>query len=135
MKTAVWDTYVKKKDGTVLHFDILVPENLNDSEIIFQYGEEYLKSIGENSSEITSEQCQLCHVEVPGEEVIRAISEKGYYILEMDEIPASLPDNPSRRDKILYLRAHFPEYRFANFRGVPDDEIENLLYTIIKGTN
>ena len=26
MKIAVWDTYVKKQDGSVLHFDIIVPD-------------------------------------------------------------------------------------------------------------
>lgn len=30
MKVAVWYTYVTKKDGTVMHFDIIVPENVTD---------------------------------------------------------------------------------------------------------
>jgi len=28
MKVAVWDTYVTKKDGSVMHFDIIVPEEI-----------------------------------------------------------------------------------------------------------
>lgn len=30
MKVAVWDTYVTKKDGTIMHFDIMVPEQIRD---------------------------------------------------------------------------------------------------------
>ena len=35
MKIAVWDTYVTRKDGKVMHFDILVNENLKDENQIF----------------------------------------------------------------------------------------------------
>ena len=31
MEVAVWDTYVKKKDGTVMHFDILAPSHQRDT--------------------------------------------------------------------------------------------------------
>lgn len=44
MKVAVWDTYVTKKDTTVMHFDILVPEEIKDATQIYQYGKEYLKN-------------------------------------------------------------------------------------------
>lgn len=27
MKVAVWDTYVKKKNGTIMNFDIMVPDS------------------------------------------------------------------------------------------------------------
>jgi len=130
MKIAVWDTYVKRKNGTVLHFDILVPESQIDSDTIYRYGTEYLASIGEDASGLSAEQCRFCHVEEPAEEAVRSINQKGYYILEMDEIPASLPENPTRRDIILHLRGHYPNYRFANFRGVSDDEIKSLLQAL-----
>jgi Domain of unknown function (DUF2024) len=42
MQVAVWDTYVTKKDGTVMHFDILVPDKLKDEEMIYNYGKDYL---------------------------------------------------------------------------------------------
>jgi hypothetical protein len=44
MKVAVWDTYVKKKDGTVMNFDIMVPESQQNETIIYGYGREYLQS-------------------------------------------------------------------------------------------
>ena len=34
MKVAVWDTYVTKKDGAVMHFDILAPEDIKDENTI-----------------------------------------------------------------------------------------------------
>jgi hypothetical protein len=130
MKIAVWDTYVKRNNGTVLHFDILIHADEHDTDTIYQYGKEYLESIGEHSSGLTSEHCRFCHVEVPDEITLRTIQEKGYFILELDDIPANLPDHPSRREMILYLRGHTQKYRFANFRGVPDDEIKLLLQTL-----
>ena len=38
MKVAVWDTYVKKKDGTIMNFDIMVPDSQQNETIIFGYG-------------------------------------------------------------------------------------------------
>jgi hypothetical protein len=55
------------------------------------------------------------------------IREKGFHILEMDSIPAELPANPTRRDMVLYLRAHSAQYRFANFKGVTEDELGYML--------
>jgi hypothetical protein len=43
MKVEVWDTYIQCTDGKKMHFDIVVPENVKDSKIIYQYGYEYLK--------------------------------------------------------------------------------------------
>lgn len=34
MKVAVWDTYVKRKDGRVMHFDIIAPAEVRDTELI-----------------------------------------------------------------------------------------------------
>ena len=38
MKVAVWDTYVKRKDGRVMNFDILVPADEMNEERIFTFG-------------------------------------------------------------------------------------------------
>ncbi len=38
MKVAVWDTYVSRKDGLTMHFDILVPSALTDEAKIFNFG-------------------------------------------------------------------------------------------------
>ena len=127
MQTAVWDTYVKKKDGNVMHFDIIVPDSIKDEQVIYGYGKTYLAKNGETESSLDMEECRFCHIEEPTPEMKEAINTQGYYILEMDEIPATLPLNPLRRDLILYIRAHYKEYRFANFQGKTTEEIQHLL--------
>lgn len=126
MQVAVWDTYAKRDDGSLLHFDILVPHSITDSGVIFGYGSEYLRSRGETATP-TAEYCQYCHVETLQPEWENAIREKGYFILEMEDIPARLPESPTRRQKILYLRGHFSAFRFANFAGKNDAEIDALI--------
>lgn len=84
MKVAVWDTYVTRKDGRVMHFDIIVPAELQDVNTILEYGREYLKSKGEESQPLTSERCRFCHVEDATPEVEAEIKKKGYFIFEME---------------------------------------------------
>ncbi len=127
MSVAVWDTYVKKRDGSVMHFDIIVPSTLKDAATIHRYGGEYLASAGEAGAKISTEECQFCHIENPSEDMQAAIDDKGYYILEMDDVPASLPDNPTRRDLVLHLRAHDARYRFANLQGKTPAELQSLI--------
>ena len=130
MKVAVWDTYVKKPNGNVLHFDIIAPENITDESRIFSYGKEYLTSIQENG-QIFSEECKHCHIESPSVEIIKAIEQKGFYILEMEEIQKKLSENPTKREVILFLKAHFKEYRFANFKGISEEQVQEKLKLIM----
>ncbi|MGV3603053.1 MAG: DUF2024 family protein [Dyadobacter fermentans] len=83
MKIAVWDTYVTKKDGALMHFDILVPEELGERAQIYQYGKEYLSSKGQEGQALASEECRFCHIEQATPEITSAIEEKGYFIIEM----------------------------------------------------
>jgi hypothetical protein len=83
MQVAVWDTYVIKKDGTVMHFDILVPDKLKDEEIIYNYGKNYLTTKNQQGQSLASKECHFCHIEEATEEMLSSISEKGYYIIEM----------------------------------------------------
>lgn len=84
MKVAVWDTYVTKKDGNVMHFDILAPEEIKDTAVIYGYGKEYLKSKNEEGQALTSKECRFCHVETLGENWEEAINNQGYFIIEME---------------------------------------------------
>ena len=34
MQVAVWDTYVTKKDGSIMHFDIIAPDHIKNEGII-----------------------------------------------------------------------------------------------------
>lgn len=84
MKIAVWDTYVQRNDGIVMHFDILVPGFIKDPNIIFKFGEDYLSTKPFKAENITSDECKLCHIEQGTPEIINTIKIKGYAIIEME---------------------------------------------------
>lgn len=84
MKVAVWDTYVTKKDGSVMHFDIIVPEEIQDSQVIFTFGKKYLENKNQQGQPLTANQCRFCHIETLRPEWEQQIQEKGYFIYEME---------------------------------------------------
>jgi len=84
MKVAVWDTYVTKKDGSVMHFDILAPVEIKDTTIIYGYGKAYLKTKGQEGQPLTSKECRFCHVETLRPNWEADIKSKGYFIIEME---------------------------------------------------
>ena len=62
-KVTVWDTYVTKKDGNVMHFDIIAPVEIIDTEIIYNYGKEYLKTKKQEGQPLSAAQClSLIHI-------------------------------------------------------------------------
>ena len=85
MKTYVYDTYVKAKDGHTIHFDVIMEEK--DHEEAIAYGKEWLKSIGEENAEMTSKECKFCNIEEVPEPVANAIKEKGYFIQTLEGCP------------------------------------------------
>ena len=84
MKIAVWDTYVTKKDGTIMHFDILAPETIKDTSVIYNYGKDYLKSKEQEEQPLTSKECRFCHVETLRPQWETEIKQNGYFIIEME---------------------------------------------------
>jgi len=84
MKVAVWDTYVTKKDGAIMHFDILAPEEIKDTTIIYNYGKEYLKSKGQEGQPLSSKECNFCHIESVRLQWEADIKKQGYFIIEME---------------------------------------------------
>jgi hypothetical protein len=84
MKISVWDTYVRREDGTTMHFDILAPSELKDEQTIFNFGLHYLKTKPFQPKQLTAKECRFCHIEQATEEMIVAIEEKGYTIIEME---------------------------------------------------
>jgi len=84
MEVAVWDTYVTRKDGKVMHFDIIVPADLTDEKIILAYGREYLKTKDQEGQPLTSEESKYCHTEKIKSTWEADIREKGYFISEME---------------------------------------------------
>lgn len=135
MKVAVWDTYFRQPNGVTLHFDILVPETASDFATVCAYGRQYLAGRGFPAATLESSQCQFCHVEEPTEEMLAAFEQQGYFIVEMEDIPPVLPPEPTRRDYILHLRAHYPEYRFADFRGKALEEVRAIVAQLQRDTD
>lgn len=84
MRVAVWDTYVQKKDGTVMHFDIIAPQEVQDAEVIYGFGKTYLASKGQSGQPLTAQQCKFCHIEEVKPQWQDEIQEKGYFIFEME---------------------------------------------------
>lgn len=83
MQVAVWDTYVTKKDGAVMHFDIIVPDHITDEKTIHTFGKEYLLSKNQGNQPLTAKECSFCHIEKATDEMTLSIQQRGYYIIEM----------------------------------------------------
>ena len=83
-KVNVWDTYVTKKNGEIMHFDIIASVEINDSSIIYDYGKLYLKSKNQEGQTLTSNQCRLCHIENLRQEWEEEINKNGFFIIEME---------------------------------------------------
>ncbi|MBW8244868.1 DUF2024 family protein [Muricauda oceani] len=84
MKVAVWDTYVTKKDGSTMHFDIVVPEEVTNKAMIHGYGRAYLRTKGQEGQPLTSKECSFCHMETLRSEWEAEIKQQGYIIIEME---------------------------------------------------
>jgi hypothetical protein len=82
MKAAVFDTYVPKKEGGLMHFDIIVPESTPVA-LVHSFGKAYLNEKEQASQPLTTQECWFCHIEQATDEMLAAFAQKGYYILEM----------------------------------------------------
>ncbi len=84
MQVAIWDTYITKKDGVIMHFDIIAPSEIKDTSVIYRYGKEYLKQKGQEGQPLTSKECRFCHMETVKPSWEAEIRRKGYFIYEME---------------------------------------------------
>ncbi|MFN0015375.1 MAG: DUF2024 family protein [Saprospiraceae bacterium] len=128
MQVSVFDTYIRKPDGFTAHFDIIVPEG-TASEQVLAYGKTHLSAAGV-AGNISAKECQFCHIEEPTADMIADINRQGFHILAFDDIPAELPETPTRRQLIEHLRSRSEAHRFANFRGVGEEEIRGILTSL-----
>lgn len=86
MECAVYDTYVQKKDGKIMHFDVVVADGTSHEKAI-EYGMQYLQTIGQEGQKITQEECQFCHIQQAPPFVEKSIREKGHWIQKMEGCP------------------------------------------------
>jgi len=83
MKVSVFDTYVTKKNGGLMHFDILVPAGLYNEEQVYEYGRQYLAQKGQDGQPLSTSECRFCHIEEATACMVADISQQGYCIIEM----------------------------------------------------
>ena len=83
MKVAVYDTYVPKNNGGIMHFDIIVPDGSSYEQVI-EFGKAYLKSAGEEGQSLSAKECEFCHTERASSAVKESIRAQGFHIVELD---------------------------------------------------
>lgn len=83
-RVTVWDTYVTKKNGQIMHFDIIAPVAVTDTAVIHGYGRDYLATKGQAGQKLTAKECRRCHVRKLSPQWEADINKQGYYILEME---------------------------------------------------
>lgn len=82
MKVAVWDAYVTRNDQKIMHFDILVTE-IQDASQILEFGKKYLKSVGQEGQELSSKECRFSHIDKASLQTEKQIQENGFSIIEI----------------------------------------------------
>lgn len=86
MKAEVYDTYVTKKDGTLMHFDIIVP-TATSYETVLTFGANYLQHVGQSGQQMESSHCRFCHIEEATPEMEAAFRAEGFFIMPMEGCP------------------------------------------------
>jgi len=81
----IFDTYVKSKEGDTMHFDVVTDKS--DTEKAISFAKEWLKSIGEESVKVTTEECRFCHTQSVPEDMEIEIMTNGYFISKMEGCP------------------------------------------------
>jgi hypothetical protein len=77
----VYDTWVTGKQGRI-HFDVMT----TDETTALKLAKEYLVSIGEPTTSVTTKECQFCHSEplfMFSPEQQKQVKEKGGFIVPM----------------------------------------------------
>ena len=85
MNFHVFDSYVKANDGHTMHFDVITDKN--DTEKAISFAKEWLKTIGEESVKVTTEECKFCHSESVSEDIEIEIMTNGYFIVKIEGCP------------------------------------------------
>jgi len=87
MEIQIHDTYVKGKNGE-MHFDVAIEEGKGkDNAFAVECAKKWRDSIGEGGAEITSKECQFCHVQGANENIANDINKNGYSIIKMSGCP------------------------------------------------
>ena len=83
MKVAIWDIHAVKKNGGIIHFEIIVLADVKNFAVIYNYYREFFKS-RKIRINLSSVEYSIHRREVAAKEIISVIKEKGYYIIEKE---------------------------------------------------
>lgn len=83
MDVAIFDTYVKRREGGYMHFDIIVSADTN-YENVLTFGNAYLKSKSIDKQSVSSRDCRFCHVQEISPMWEQSIRQQGYHIYEIE---------------------------------------------------
>ena len=81
----VFDTYVKSKNGQVMHFDIITDKK--EVEKTISFAKEWLRSINEENATVTTQECKFCHTQSVPEDIEIEIMTNGYFVSKMEGCP------------------------------------------------
>lgn len=88
MEFYVYDTYVKAKNGGhTMHFDVITDKKDDTGQAAIGYAKEWLATIGQEGSKVTTKECKFCHTETVSDEVEIEIMTNGYHIVKMEGCP------------------------------------------------
>ena len=85
MEIHVYDTYVKARDGHIMHFDVFTADKNQQAAI--DYAKQWLTAIGEIDAVVSSKECRFCHSQQASADVIDQIRQHGFYIYTMEGCP------------------------------------------------
>lgn len=83
MKIDVYDSYADSPTRGKMHFDVFVESGIS-ADVALKYGQQWLKSVGEDPASLVQSRCNFCHTESANPAVKKVVEEKGFYILKME---------------------------------------------------
>ncbi len=87
MQLDVYDTYARTADGTLMHFDVLIPKG--HAQDPRSYAVQWLNGIGISDTRVSLELCRFCHSEsAASPEIESRIARDSYFILQMEGCPS-----------------------------------------------
>jgi hypothetical protein len=85
MKVDVYDTCATSSNGSLLHFDVIVPSG-TDRHLAFRFACDYAVDL-EPGIGMKQERCNFCHSENSSAAMLSDIQRQGFYILPMEGCP------------------------------------------------
>ena len=87
-KIHVFDTYATRKNGRIMHFDVVLAER--DDAKALASARQWLASLGETDAEVSQERCCYCHSEEQAPpQIEQEISDRGYAIYRLEGCPSA----------------------------------------------